>query len=417
MKYGLIGEKLSYSFSAEIHERFFGTRYELCELAPAELKSFVALRGFAGINVTAPYKRAVVPLLDRLSGEARASGAVNVIINENGVLCGYNTDIYGMRAAFARSGCAFSGKKALVLGSGGTSGTALAALKEDFRPACALRVSRTGKDGCLTYLQALKEHSDAEIIINTTPCGTSPEIAGEAIDPARFPNLAFVFDAVYNPLNTRLCVKSRESGAQAEGGLYMLVAQAVKSESLFTGAQYGEDVTESIYKTLRSEKLNVVLTGMPGAGKSTVGELTARILSRPFYDTDSLITEKTGMTPGEIIKGQGEALFRKIESEVIAALADIQGAVIATGGGAVLDAGNVRALKANGRVYFIDRPPGDLSVSEERPLTPDRTALARVYAERRDVYLKNCDRHIKGGEDASETALMIAEEYRIGDFL
>ena len=353
MKYGLIGEKLSYSFSAEIHKRFFGTGYELCELASADLKSFISRRGFAGINVTAPYKRAVVPLLDWLSREARAAGAVNVIINDNGTLRGYNTDIYGMRAAFLRSGASFSGKKALVLGSGGTSATALAVLK-DFSPSCAMRVSRTGKDGCLTYEQAVKEHTDAQIIINTTPCGTSPGIAAKAIDPAGFPNLDFVFDEVYNPLNTLLCIESREAGAQAEGGLYMLVAQAVKSESLFTGAEYGEDAAESIYNTMRSEKLNVVLTGMPGAGKSTVGELTACMLSRPFYDTDRLIAEKTGMAPGEIIKRQGEARFRRIESEVIAALANIQGAVIATGGGAVLDAGNVRALKANGEICFID---------------------------------------------------------------
>ncbi len=412
MEYGLIGEKLSHSFSAQIHQRFFGREYGLCELTPAELPRFIELRGFKGINVTAPYKRTVIPMLDSLSEEARRTGAVNVIINENGVLRGYNTDVFGMRSALLRSGFGFSGKKALVLGSGGTSGTALAVLAE-LKAARILRVSRGGKEGCVTYDRVLSEFSDSEVIVNATPVGTSPDLASAALDARLFPKLAFAFDAVYNPLRTRFCINAAEAGAFAEGGLYMLAAQAVKTESLFTGEEYGADVTENVYKTLLREKRSVVLTGMPGAGKSTVGKLVARILSRPFYDTDLIITEKTGTPPGEIISRCGEARFRELESEAVLSLAGVRGAVIATGGGVALDIENVRALKANGKLYFIDRPPRELAVSADRPLTPDTAALERVYGERRESYLKNCDERIRGGRDASETARKIAEEYTV----
>ncbi|MBO4276957.1 MAG: shikimate dehydrogenase [Clostridia bacterium] len=410
MEYGLIGEKLSHSFSAEIHKRFFGLDYRPCEIARSALEEFFSRREFKGINVTAPYKQAVIPLLDGLSEPARVSGAVNVIINENGRLTGYNTDIHGMRGMFARSGMDFKGKKTLVLGSGGTSKTALSALDVE-NCACVLRVSRTGKPGCITYEEAVKKHSDAEIIINATPCGTSPDLGGEAIDAHAFPRLEAAFDAVYNPLRTRLCIKASEAGAYAEGGLYMLVAQAVKTAELFTAEKYGEDTAEKIYNTLLREKQNAVITGMPGAGKTAVGAELAQTLRRDFYDTDEIIKQKTGISAGDIIKKYGEPRFREIEREVIASLAAVQGAVISTGGGAVLDRKNLRALKANGKLYYIDVPPDKLAVPPGRPLTPDRTALERVYGERHGIYLKNCDKRIPGGAPPCETARIIAEDY------
>ena len=345
MKYGLIGEKLSHSFSARIHAAL-GYEYALKELKKEELADFFAAREFAAINVTIPYKQAVIPYLDKIDERAAKIGAVNTVVNRNGVLYGYNTDYSGLKALIEKNGVSLQGKTVLILGTGGTSLTA-AAVAAAMGARKVLRVSRTQKSGTVTYAQAYSDVADAQVIINTTPVGMYPKAGETPIDPAAFSKLEAVFDAVYNPLSTRLVLLARERGLTAEGGLYMLVAQAVFASELFLDRHYPESVFEELFTSLQKERLGIVLIGMPGSGKTTVGKLLAEKMHLPFYDTDALVVNREKMEISDIFRTKGEVYFRDAESAVIKELAANAGAaVIATGGGAVLRKENVFAMRA-----------------------------------------------------------------------
>ncbi len=408
MEYGLIGEKLPHSFSKAIHSLIGEYDYTLRELAPGEVDAFMRKADFKAINVTIPYKQTVLPYLDEISAEAAEIGAVNTIVKKGGKLYGYNTDIGGLRALIKRVG-GISGKKVLILGTGGTSKTALAAARAE-GASSVLRVSRSGRDGAVSYEEAVNSHSDAEVLINTTPCGMFPNTEGMPIDPAAFPRLAASVDAVYNPLRTRLVLSSREAGAAAEGGLYMLVKQASLASELFFGTAYSPDPTDGIYRKILSEKENIVLSGMPGSGKSTVGALLAAALGRPFYDTDALLVQRHGEI-AEIFKRHGEAHFRSLETEVIKELAPKSGCVIATGGGAVLRAENVKALKQNGRVYFLDRPLSALLPTADRPLASTAEDIKRRYEERYGIYTATADVKTEVEGDAESAAREIERRH------
>ncbi|MBQ7624768.1 MAG: shikimate dehydrogenase [Clostridia bacterium] len=393
-EFGCIGEKLSHSFSKDIHARLAPYSYELCEVPRDKLAEFFEKRDFRGINVTIPYKQDVLPYLDAVSDEAKAIGAVNTIINGGGRLSGYNTDFFGLCALIKRAGVEIAGKSVLILGSGGTSKTA-AAVASALGAKSIDRVSRTSRDGCISYEDAA-DKKDTQVIINTTPCGMYPRVSNAPVDVSLFPALEGVIDAVYNPLRTDLVLNARARGIKAENGLYMLVAQAARACSLFTGKEVPESKTEKVFRELISLKENVVLTGMPGCGKSTVGRALAKELKRLFYDTDDLIEKETGRAPGDIIRERGEAAFRDIESEIIGKLSGEQGAVIATGGGAVLRDTNVRALKRNGRIIFIDKPLELLVTGESRPLSSDADALKKRYDERIEIYRSTADKTLSG---------------------
>ena len=411
MQYGLIGCPLGHSFSKEIHESLKRYPYELKELQPDELETFLHHGDFAGINVTIPYKQAVIPYLDGISDRAKAIGAVNTVIRRNGRLYGDNTDFDGMRLALTKAGILLRGKKVLILGTGGTSRTAFSVAKslgaKEIR-----RVSRSGKDGALTYEQAYARHADAGVIINTTPCGMYPDEDGCPVDPDRFPELSGVFDAVYRPLRTRLTEKAREKGIPADTGLYMLVAQALRSAELFTGEAFPASVISEIHAKVLKEKRNLVLIGMPGVGKTRVGTRLSELLRKPFYDSDRVITARIGMPIAEYFAANGEEAFRRIESAVLRELSRENGIVLSTGGGAVLKEENIRALRANGLLLFLDRPVDELKTSADRPLSSDPEKVRKLFEVRYPLYLAACDRHILSGRNANETAHMILEELK-----
>ena len=406
MKYGLIGEKLGHSFSKEIHERL-GYEYELCELAPAELDSFMKAKDFVGINVTMPYKAAVIPYLDEIDEVAKEIGAVNVIINRDGRLCGYNTDFYGMEKLFAHAEVDPYEKKVAVFGSGGTSRTATAVLKR-LGASEIIHVSRSGE---VSYDELYKSHSDVEIIVNTTPVGMFPNIFDRPVDISRFDKLSGVIDAVYNPLNTTMVIEAKERKIPAEAGLYMLVAQAIRASELFLNARYPSYMTDVIYDGIRAEKENIVLIGMPSSGKSTVGKLLSEKLGEEFIDTDELITDRINMPVKDFFALYGEEKFREVETEVIREIAGRGGLVIATGGGAVLRRENLMNLRYNGNILFIDRPLNMLIPTDSRPLSSERMTLENLYMTRYPIYNDACDSRIEALGTPLEVADNILENY------
>lgn len=410
MEYGCIAEKLSHSFSKEIHNHLFDYKYELKEIPKGELDAFMAERNFKAINVTIPYKQDVIPHLDSISDIAKKIGAVNTIVNDNGILKGYNTDFQGMCALIKRAGISLENKKVLILGSGGTSKTAKV-VAEFLGCKEVYKVSRSANDHRITYEEALSVHGDAEIIINTTPVGMYPNIGNAPIDVNAFDNLEAVVDAVYNPLRSKLVCDALEKGIKATGGLYMLVAQAAYAAEKFTYETVSEETIEKVYRNMVNTKQNIVLIGMPGCGKSTIGKLLAQETGHKFIDTDEEIVKKIGKTIPDIFAEVGESGFRKIESEVIKEISSVQNAVIATGGGAVLNKDNVRSLKENGRIYFIDRSLDKIAATSDRPLSSNRTDLEKRYNERYGIYVSSCDRHIKAGDIAFDNMNIIKKDF------
>lgn len=410
MEYGLIGEKLGHSFSREIHQRLGGYDYLLQELTPAQLPAFLEKRDFRGINVTIPYKQTVIPLLDEVDPKAAAIGAVNTIVNRRGRLCGYNTDYDGMAALARHAGLTLKNKNVLILGTGGTSRTAMT-VAADLGAAEIRRVSRTGRGDAITYEQAAD--LPVQVLINTTPCGMYPGCDGQPMDLSRFGWLEGVLDAVYNPLRTRLVLQARDNGARGQGGLYMLVAQAAAACRLFLDRPLPDGALDSVYRAIHGQKQNIVLTGMPGSGKSTVGRVLARQLGRELVDTDTEIIRLAKKPIPEIFAQRGERGFRDLESQVIQEVSRRTGLVIATGGGAILREENVRRLRQNGRIYFLDRPAEDILPTDDRPLARDMEAVRQRYAERYPRYTSTADAAVPVRGSAEDVAAAIREEFLI----
>ena len=378
MQYGLIGEKLSHSFSKEIHESFAPYNYELCEISREDLASFLQKREFRAINVTSPYKKEVIPHLDEISNSAQELQAVNCIVNRNGKLCGFNTDYFGMRDLMLKSKIDISSKKILILGTGGTARTSALVCK-DLGAKNITFVSREKKTNAITYDEAYELYNDAEIIINTTPVGMYPNAYSSPIDLDKFSNILAVFDAVYNPIRTQLILDAKRMGVYAEGGLYMLVSQAVHAVELFLNEELSENKIEEIYNKILKEKENIVLIGMPSSGKTTVGKALADSLNRQLIDLDDEIEYHIGCTIAEFFKTHTEKDFRDIETQITKETAKKTGIVIATGGGCILREENVRALRSNGRIYFLDRNIDNLTPTDTRPLATKKEAIQKLY--------------------------------------
>lgn len=410
MRCGLIGRRLGHSYSCQIHHALADYSYELWELEPEELAGFLEKRDFAGINVTIPYKEQVIPYLDELSKTARAIGAVNTVVNRNGRLVGDNTDLPGMLALIRRMRLTLVGKKVLILGTGGTSKTAQAAAAQ-LHAAEIYRVSRCGKGDAITYQQAAAEHGDAAFIINTTPCGMYPDVDACPVDLEDFPRLEGVVDAVYNPLRTDLVLNARRRGIAAEGGLYMLAAQAAYAGALFRGCTASQAEIDLAYQTVRRQMENIVLIGMPTSGKTTVGQLLSQRTGKTFMDTDAMVEQAVGMTIPAYFAAEGESAFRQREQEAVAAAAGAGGRVIATGGGVILREENLRALRRSGRLVFLDRSLDKLTAAAGRPLSADTDALRCRYAERYDLYCAAADLCVDGDGTPEETAAQIEKEW------
>ena len=410
MDYGCIARKLGHSFSAEIHKLIGDYDYRLREVSEDELAGFMTRRDFKGINVTIPYKKDVITYLDEISDTARRIGSVNTVVNRGGRLYGYNTDCAGMKALISHAGISLEGKTVLVLGTGGTSATANVVAR-DLGAGEVLTVSRRPSEGVITYEQATGEYSHAEIIINTTPVGMFPKNYASPIDVTKFSKLEGVVDAVFNPLRTELVLNARKMGVKAVGGLYMLVAQAVYASEIFRDVKIPKTEIDRIYRELMRQKESIVLIGMPGSGKSTIGRLVAERLNREFLDTDSEIVAREGMEITDIFRQKGESAFRDIETDVLKDTVRRSGIVLATGGGVILREENVGALRQNCKVFFLDRDLNWLTPTSDRPTASDKEALRKRYEERYNRYVEAADIVVKPVQDKAENAEIIIREF------
>lgn len=402
MDYGLIGEKLGHSFSKDIHAKIGDYDYSIKEIPKDELDAFMKAKEFNGINVTIPYKKDVIPYLDYVEENAKKIGAVNTIVNKDGVLSGYNTDFAGMRALIVNNDIELKGRKVLILGTGGTSNTANA-VASSLEASEIYRVSRSKKEGVITYEEAYNEHRDAKIIINTTPSGMYPNVDSMPVDIDRFEKLEAIVDVIYNPLCTKLVVEAGKRNIKAVGGLYMLVAQAVYASGFFFDKQIDKEDIGRIYREIYNNKRNIVLVGMPSAGKTSVGKELANRLNMSFVDSDDVIVNNIGMSIKDYFAANDEKAFRDRETEAILELSKKNNQVIATGGGAVLRQENVDFLKMNGLVVFLDRNVEDLLVTDDRPLSKSMDAIREMYKIRLPLYEKAADKQIKVLGNLEET--------------
>ena len=408
MQFGLIGEKLGHSYSKEIHNLIADYGYELREVKREELGAFMTERAFSGINVTIPYKKSVMDYLDVISDDAKKIGAVNTVVNRDGKLYGYNTDFYGLKALLIHNGVSVRNKKVLILGSGGTSDTAYNVVT-GLNAKEAIKVSRTKKDGFVTYDEAARLHSDADVIINATPVGMYPDDDGVPVNIGLFPSLSAVIDAIYHPLRTNLVSDAENRGIKACGGLYMLVAQAVYAAALFENKKPDENLIDDVYGKILNDKRNIVLIGMPSSGKTTIGKALAARMGKRFADTDELIVGTTEKSIPEIFEKEGEKVFREIEKKVICDIAVNDGTVIATGGGVILDEKNVLALKRNGVIVYLDRKIDNLIATDSRPLSSNVDDLKKLYDKRKPLYEKYAEITIDDNDDVA-TVVRRAEE-------
>ena len=405
MSYALIGQPLAHSHSPRIHALLGNPDYVLKPLSAQELPVFLRAREFDGLNVTIPYKRAVLPYMDELSARARAIGAVNTVVKRaDGTLFGDNTDGEGFAFLAARVGLALYGQKALVLGTGGTSKTANAVLLSQGAREIVF-VSRTGP----CNYENVYEQKDADVIVNATPVGMYPALLDRPLDLSRFPNLKGVLDAVYNPLHTPLILQARALGLRASGGLPMLVEQARVSE-LFTGAHIPFAARDEALLTLQKELTNIVLIGMPGSGKTTIGTGVAAALHRELVDTDELVTREAGMDIPEIFERLGEDAFREMETRAVRTACEKGGRVVTVGGGAVLNEQNRALIQMNGRVYLIARPLEKLDRTG-RPLSKSTEILVRMQARREPIYRALADAVIENADAPERAVSALKEEF------
>ncbi len=397
LRCGLIGEHLGHSFSPIIHRELADYSYNLFELAPDEVESFIKDGKLDAFNVTIPYKKAVMPYLDIISPEALSIGAVNTVVRQaDGTLHGYNTDYFGFDYMIEASGIDVCGKKAIVLGSGGASVTVCAVLRDrGAREICVI----ARKDNTPEVIQS---HSDAEIIVNTTPVGMYPSNGLSPVDLSLFPNCCGVLDVIYNPARTKLILDAEERGIPAVSGLSMLVAQAVKAFSYFTGEDAPRIVFDTTVQKISALTQNIILIGMPGCGKSTVGRLIAERLGRPFYDADEVFAKMHGRTPADIIVSDGENRFRALEHLTLCELGKKSSCVIACGGGAVTREYNYAPLHQNGVIIFLERNLDKLP-TDGRPIS-QKNSLSDLYDARIGFYHRFADLEIRSTESPERTA-------------
>lgn len=381
LRCGLLGEKLGHSYSPQIHAFLGDYEYRLYEKSPEELEEFLRSGSFDGLNVTIPYKKTVIPYCAELSPTARRIGSVNTLVRRpDGSLYGDNTDYDGFVYMLKESGACPKGKKCLILGSGGASVTVAAALED--QGGLPVVISRRGENN----YGNLDKHRDAALIVNTTPVGMYPNVGRAALDIRQFPKLEAVLDIIYNPARTQLLLDGEMLGLPVMNGLSMLVAQAKRASELFAGSVIGGEQIGEIWGILRNQMENIVLVGMPGCGKTTVGRLLAQKLGRTFVDADQALEERAGCTIPEIFAAEGEEGFRKRETEILAALGKESGLVLATGGGCVTRPENYPLLRQNGRIFWLRRDISGLS-REGRPLSQG-SDLEKMYQARRPCYVR-----------------------------
>ena len=396
MKSGLLGRKLGHSYSPQIHALMGSYSYALFEKEPEEVADFVRNGDFTGINVTIPYKKDVIPCMDELSPMAKRMGAVNTIVRRaDGTLFGHNTDYFGFSSMVHRSGLSVAGKKVLVLGSGGASNTAVKVL-EDMQ-AHVVIISRSGENN----YQNLHRHADASVIVNTTPVGMYPNTGVSPVDLKNFPKLEGVLDMIYNPARTQFLLDAEALGLPYENGLWMLVAQAKEAAEYFGGKSLDDGIIKTVHNTLSVQMQNIVLIGMPGCGKSTVGKMLSEVLGRSFVDSDAEIAKLAGKPIPQIFTEEGEEAFREYESSVLSDLGKKSCLVIATGGGCVTKQRNYPLLHQNSRIVWLTRELNRLP-TEGRPLS-QANKLQQIYEIRRPLYEAFADCVVDNNAELTQT--------------
>jgi shikimate dehydrogenase len=405
--YGLLGEKLTHSFSPQIHALLGDYPYRLFEIAPQDVHAFLLKREFDGINVTIPYKKTVIPYCDELSDAAKRIGSVNTILRRaDGKLTGHNTDYAGFDALLERLGFDPSGKKAVILGSGGSSVTVKAVL-EDRRASRVVVISRTGRNN----YHNLFLHADAALIVNTTPVGMYPDTGAAPVSLDSFPGCEAVIDIIYNPARTRLLLDAQAKNLPAINGLVMLVAQAKAAAELFTGRPIIDSHIDVITETIRRQTMNIVLIGMPSCGKSTIGKALASQLGRPFIDLDTRIEERAGRGIPDIIQRDGETAFRDLETNMLEEISRQSGAVIAAGGGIVTVPGNLPLIRQNSVCVFLKRDLAKLR-TDGRPLSV-KYGVDALYKARFPLYQAWGDYTIDGNGSIEHTAKAVREALKL----
>ena len=407
MEYGLIGEKLSHSFSKTLHEKYLNTNYELISLTKEELKEFLLKKEFKGINVTIPYKKEVIQYLDYVDPLVKKIGACNTIINENGKLKGYNTDYFGFSFLLDENDVDVENKNIAILGSGGTFETVSNVLK-DLGARNIYCISREKKENTYTYDELYNLIVD--ILVNTTPVGMYPNNYECLIDLDKL-NVETVIDVVFNPLRTKLILEAKKRKIKAIGGLGMLVAQGVKSSELFLNKEYSEEETRSHYFDLNVDKFNIVLIGMPMSGKTTLGKLLSSAFNKEFIDIDKEIVEREKRSINEIFEVDGEEYFRKVEVDLYKEYSKKNGLIISTGGGIVKNLESISRLKENGVVIFVDRNLDKMLFNSKRPLSKSKEDIENLYKERYKLYLNNADKRIINNGSKKRAVMNIVEAF------
>ena len=405
----ILGEHLPHTFSPQIHAMLADYSYGVMEVAKEDLEQFMTEGNFDFLNVTIPYKKSVIPYLSKISPVAEKIGAINTIVREkDGSLTGHNTDYYGFEYTLIKSGISVEGAKVLVLGSGGASMPVRAVLESN-GASFVITISRSGEDN----YENISRHYDADIIVNTTPVGMYPSNGEKVIELSEFTKCRGVIDIIYNPDKTALLLDAEMLGIAHIGGLPMLVAQAKRAAEIFTGDVISDDEIDKITSKISFDMKNIILVGMPGCGKSTIGNLLANKLSRPFFDSDIEFQKKYDISPAEAIKNYGEAKFRKMEHEIIKTLGKTTGNIIATGGGVVTQGINYAPLHQNGTIFFIERKLNSLS-SENRPLSQS-VGLHALYEKRLPLYINFSDYRIDNNGTEDETVNKIIESMKAGN--
>ena len=411
MRYGLIGEKLGHSFSKDIHERIADYTFDLIPLSKEEFKTFMEKKEFTALNVTIPYKKDVIPYLDEMDEHAKAIGAVNTIVNRDGKLKGYNTDFTGFLYMVKKHNVHMEGKKVLIIGNGGASAAIQAVVQHESAGSMVI-IDVVPGNGAISYDEMFSSHLDAEIIINTSPIGMYPRIGNAPIDISMFHKCEAVLDVIYNPILTRLCFEAQEMDIKRVNGLEMLIAQAKQSVECFLDKSIDDQIIDDIYQDMLRERCNIVLIGMPSAGKTTIGKMLENRMQKEFIDLDDIIIEKAGKSIPEIFEESGEAGFRAIETEAAIEVSKLNNKIIATGGGTIKHKVNMDYLRQNGITIFIDRDVDKLISSDpNRPLSKSTDALEKMHAERLPLYQKYAAYVAVNNSDIESTVKEIEEAY------
>lgn len=404
--FGLIGNPLGHSISPQIHAALGNPDYSLYPLEPDQLAGFLADRRLRGLNVTIPYKRAVIPLCDSVDPAAEAIGSVNTLVRQaDGTWRGYNTDAFGLRCMMRAAGLRFAGENVLVLGNGGVSQTVQAVAKQDGCASLTV-LDQTGSPS-IADLPAFYEKTT--LLVNATPVGMFPHAGQAAADPANFPNLCGVADVIYNPARTALMLRAAARGIPCAGGLTMLVAQAVQAAELFSGQTIPESEIARIGADMQRDAENIVLIGMPGSGKTVIGSALGILTGRRVIDTDDEIVKAAGRPILQIFAQSGEDAFRKLETEAITKAGAERGVILVTGGGAVTRQANLEPLKSNGRIYQICRPTAELS-REGRPLSLGAD-LEEMAKKRMPLYCAFADSAIQNSRTPEDAAAEIWRDF------